>query len=790
MSKLRRVLSRRASAVLCAAVVVTGMPMIATTAGATSPSPLHANGSINEAWLTGATPGDSLRQLKDASPVVGATGTADAQGALILRTLTPGTGYSFEDTTTSTTSTTFSVLAPGDNPSVNSTLYTDQSLHAGLNYVTMRDGVTIAATVRLPAGVTSLASGPFPTVIEYSGYATAGPHDPINCLVLKQRKACKDPLVPSSATVVGGLIARENGFATVSVQMRGSGCSGGAFDLFGYPSDYDGYDMIEVLAHQPWVAHHKVGMVGISYSGISQLEVAGTQPPGLAAIAPLSPTDDLFSTGYPGGIYNNGFAAGWIADRIHDAKPALVHPDATPIDATVAQPWTYAEIAAEAKKHGLANSTCNANQVLHGQSESLATLVGPGLARDPALFDQRSTTEWASHITVPTFLSGALQDEQTGPQWPALIAAFPSQTKLYSQMINGGHIDSLDPVTSSRWLEFLDLYVAKKVPTQPGFVGNLTLGFAGVASHGAKAISPPALRFADQPNVSAARAAFASQTPRVRVLFDSGGGNLGPGALQPTYETSASSWPPAGTVTSLFLGAGGTLTPTAAGSATNEAFTPDPATRPATSFAGRNVWKAKPNWNWTTVPSADGLAYETPTLTKDLTIVGPASLNLSLKSTAAATDLQVSVTEVRPGQSKEEYVTSGFLNSSNRALLPSSTDLWPRPTYLASDKADLLGGGQFTTVRIPIDPIAHTFRAGTRLRIVITAPGGDRPEWTFATPITGGSVTDTLSLGGAAPSSFVVDVVKGVHAPATLPKCGALRGEPCRAYALLGNQTP
>ena len=135
-------------------------------------------------------------------------------------------------------------------------------------------------------------------------------------------------------------------------------------------------------------------------------------------------------------------------------------------------------------------------------------------------------------------------------------------------------------------------------------------------------------------------------------------------------------------------------------------------------------------------------------------------------------------------------MTSGFLNSSNRALLPSSTDLWPRPTYLASDKADLLGGGQFTTVRIPIDPIAHTFRAGTRLRIVITAPGGDRPEWTFATPITGGSVTDTLSLGGAAPSSFVVDVVKGVHAPATLPKCGALRGEPCRAYALLGNQTP
>ena len=53
--------------------------------------------------------------------------------------------------------------------------------------------------------------------------------------------------------------------------MRGTGCSGGAFDLFGYPSDYDAYDAIEIVAHQAWVAHHTVGMVGISYSGLSQL---------------------------------------------------------------------------------------------------------------------------------------------------------------------------------------------------------------------------------------------------------------------------------------------------------------------------------------------------------------------------------------------------------------------------------------------------------------------------------------------------------------------------------------
>ena len=36
----------------------------------------------------------------------------------------------------------------------------------------MRDGVRLAATLRLPPGKT-LADGPFPTVIEYSGYDMA-----------------------------------------------------------------------------------------------------------------------------------------------------------------------------------------------------------------------------------------------------------------------------------------------------------------------------------------------------------------------------------------------------------------------------------------------------------------------------------------------------------------------------------------------------------------------------------------------------------------------------------------
>ena len=49
-------------------------------------------------------------------------------------------------------------------------------------------------------------------------------------------------------------------------------------------------------------------MVGISYPGITQLFVAQTRPPHLAAITPLSVLDDTYDTLYPGGIFNNGFA--------------------------------------------------------------------------------------------------------------------------------------------------------------------------------------------------------------------------------------------------------------------------------------------------------------------------------------------------------------------------------------------------------------------------------------------------------------------------------------------------
>ncbi len=75
------------------------------------------------------------------------------------------------------------------------------------------------------------------------------------------------------------------GFAVVDINMRGTGCSGGAFDYFEPLQGLDGYDAIETIARQPWVLHHKVAMAGVSYGGSAS---SSSAPPGRPA-SPRSP---------------------------------------------------------------------------------------------------------------------------------------------------------------------------------------------------------------------------------------------------------------------------------------------------------------------------------------------------------------------------------------------------------------------------------------------------------------------------------------------------------------------
>ncbi|HYL52091.1 MAG TPA: CocE/NonD family hydrolase C-terminal non-catalytic domain-containing protein, partial [Acidimicrobiia bacterium] len=160
-----------------------------------------------------------------------------------------------------------------------------------------------------------------------------------------------------------------------------------------------------------------------------------------------------------------------------------------------------------------------------------------------------------------------------------------------------------------------------------------------------------------------------------------------------------------------------------------------------------------------------------------------------VRSSAPDTDLEVTLTELRP-DGQEVYVQNGWLRASHRALdRAHSTALEPvHPDTQAS--AEPLPAGQFASARVALFPFAHIFRAGSRLRISVEAPGGNRPFWAFADLPAHGTVVNEIAHSLGRPSKVVLPVIPDPPAgiPTAAPPCGSLRGEPCRA--VLGNGAP
>ena len=304
-------------------------------------------------------------------------------------------------------------------------LFEDQELVEGINYLEMRDGTTLAAMVRFPSFPRDdvPADGPYPTVVNMSGYSPADPSSP-----------------PPELQLADAL-----GYATVGVNLRGTGCSGGALSFFEGPQVADGYDAIEAIAAQDWVAGNEVGMVGISYPGITQLFVASTQPPHLAAISPMSVIDDPYAgVGYPGGIFNSGFAAEWTSHVSDDA--AAYGPD-----------YVNQQIDE-------GDTDCDGNQALRSQNLDLVAGLEAEPYDDADRFGPIRPAELVDRIDVPVFLTGQWQDEQTSGHFADMLDRFTGTDRLHAYLTNGPHGDGLTLPNFQRWADFLDLYVAHRIP--------------------------------------------------------------------------------------------------------------------------------------------------------------------------------------------------------------------------------------------------------------------------------------------------------------------------------------
>ena len=754
---------------------------------AAAQSSFTASGSAEQVYVTGL-PASAGASLINAGGKTVATQGADSLGGLLFRNVTPGAGYrvSSGGQTSDPVTVHDNSAAPWDP-----TLYNQTIKDNGYQYLTTRDGTKLAIDVHpptspagepgipsgvtlppLPAGVGSEFAPPYPTLIEYSGYGYADPSGPVNGIAV---------------------LANLMGFAVVDVSMRGTGCSGGAFDFFEPLQNLDGYDVVETIAHQPWVLGNKVGMMGISYGGISQLFTAQLQPPDLEAIAPLSVIDTTATTLYPGGILNDGFAVAWAQERQNEAQPA---------GPNSGQPYAYKQIQS-------GDSTCQQNQVLHGEAASLMTKIHSNSHYVASVADALDPITFVNKINVPTFLVCQWEDEQTGGHCPDLAQHFTGTNLKWFTFTNGAHIDSLSPYTYDRWYDFLQLFVAHKAPivnaaiTQAAAPAFYQAGY-GVPHTDVDTLPPDPIQ--SIPDYQTALNAFEA-LPSVRVLFDNGAGpkptgQMTPGDPYPGFERDFSSFPVPGTVArTWYFNPGGSL---GSGAPKREGinwYISNPKALPANDYGDSNtgtggLWgnASQWNWKWEQNPSGSAVSYVSAPLSSDTTVLGAGAVHVWLKASSADVDLLATISEVRPDD-KETFVQNGFMRASERKLSTGTNNLFkqpstllePIPTELASDVRSL-PKSKFVEVVIPLYYEGHVYRKGSRVRVTIAAPNGTQPIWSFAHTVPAGTPKVSIAFSKSMPSSLVLPVVPGVSVPTPLPACPSLRNEPCRDYVPFTNR--
>jgi hypothetical protein len=337
----------------------------------------------------------------------------------------------------------------------------------------------------------------------------------------------------------------------------------------------------------------------------------------------------------------------------------------------------------------------------------------------------------ASRITVPAFGCATWQDDEVGSRstwtlWPRLD---PARTWVIAS--NGYHsMCVVSKRITAQLVRFFDLFVKGE---HNGF----------------------------------------KQVPHMQIWHDT----TSTADAEPTWVTTGSTWPPVTKTDRLYLGGGAALTAV-------------PPKRPeqADSYASPTVSAGTEDgvvfgqngelWKQPGTPGG-ALAYTTPKLARDVELLGPASLNLWLKSTATDTNLQATITDVRP-DGQEVYVARGWLRASQRKLdRRASTTTLPVETDLLSDNRQLVPGRP-TLMRLAVFPFDYVFRAGSRIRLIIDTPS-QTGGWNFE-PLAKAGV-NTILHDSKHRSEIVVGTIPGARAHAGYPACDTLLNQPCRPDA-------
>lgn len=162
-------------------------------------------------------------------------------------------------------------------------------------WIPMPDGVRLHARVWLPRDA---QQHPVPAILEYLPYRLDD--------WTSVRDSERHPYYAA------------NGYASIRVDVRGSGSSEGLFDdEYSAAELDDGIRVIEWLAEQPWCSGD-VGMFGISWGGFNSLQLAARGPEALKAIVTVCSTDDRYDNDvhYMGGAVLAIDMAAWAGTML------------------------------------------------------------------------------------------------------------------------------------------------------------------------------------------------------------------------------------------------------------------------------------------------------------------------------------------------------------------------------------------------------------------------------------------------------------------------------------------
>jgi len=523
--------------------------------------------------------------------------------------------------------------------------------------IQLRDGTTLLADLFRPEG-----DGRFPALIAFSPYP-------------RQMQDLGAPMGFIEAGATDFFVPR--GYAQLIVNARGTSGSEGTWTLFDETERQDLYDVVEWAAAQPW-CDGNVGMIGISYFAMAQLEAAAEKPPHLKAIFPVATTNDVYEACWHHGLLNIGFIQPWLS--------------------------TVGVLAAKSERlwhgplmntlRGILNTPLVHKRIEHFNGEAIVavmrTLVRAQPAEEPYGRIWREVSEehplrdgyWRSRelqsrlgeIDIPVYLgcdwdNVPLHLPSTFTSWEALRR---NPNVRMGLMLPGGlswpweslHYEAL--AWYDHWLKGVDTGILEGEPIRYQIPGHPDQGW-----------------------------------------FSSG------------------QWPPANAeLTDFSLCSDGTLLTAGA-----KGFAPaerDPEAGGSRSY-GYVPDGAEPPRGEEGLP--DHLVWDTPDAVEPVDIVGDIELELAAASTAEDTAWIAALFAVDE-RGHEQPVTAGWLRASHRSVDEAASR--PGAPVLRDEEAVPVPPGETVVYRIPLVPNARHLEPGQRLRLVLAsadqAEGGEPPH--------------------------------------------------------------